>query len=64
VKGFHSAGRNQNKEPGFVYLVPDQGGAQTEEALPAELRDISIAKFWQLVDEDRLQIYSTPEAGD
>jgi hypothetical protein len=27
VKGFHSAGRNQNKEPGFVYLVPDQGGA-------------------------------------
>lgn len=64
VKGFHSPGRNMTKEPGFVYLVPNAGGARKEDELPAELRDISVARFWQLVDEGRLEIYSTPQAGD
>jgi hypothetical protein len=61
VKGFRSADKSGPKRnPGLVYLVPVKGGAQNEDQLPSELKDISVTKFWELVNEGRLVVIDSP----
>lgn len=64
IKGFYAASANPKKNPGLVYLILVEGDAQKEEDLPEELRDLSVARYKQLLDEERLKIISTPRPGD
>lgn len=52
------------KSQGSVYLVPDQGGARVSaegaHELPPELQEMTVVKFWELVDQGCLERIDSP----